>query len=175
MPAFYEIWAKHDPDRADVWLRMAENARWLLQRAPHPVTGLYPEVITYAGTPSPRFNNYIATTSRTLLNLTLDYLWTNQESWIVDQNEHILDFFLAQGVDNYAAEYTTAGMPLTTYNSAAHRSLVALAAGTTSSSHYDVFLEVLLKEPIPMGVYRYYDGMLYMLSLMVLSGQMTPG
>ena len=33
----------------------------------------------------------------------------------------------------------------------------------------------MLDEPVPTGSFRYYDGMLYMISLLVLSGQMTPG
>jgi oligosaccharide reducing-end xylanase len=52
---------------------------------------------------------------------------------------------------------------------------VALAAGTSESEDYDVFIDALLAEPIPEGTFRYYDGMLYMLSLLVLSGQLTPG
>ena len=174
MPAFYEIWAEHDPSRASLWLRMAKNARDLLDVAPDPRTGLYPEEIFYSGDPVPSKSNYRVTTSRTLLNLTLDHLWYGPEPWVVEQNEQLLDFFLAQGVPNYVAEYTTDGSPLLTYNTAAHRSLVALAAGTTKGAKYDIFLQVLLDEKIPTGIYRYYDGMLYMLSLLVLSGQMTP-
>ncbi len=174
MPAFYEVWARRDTKRSALWQTMAENARELLSKVSAPRTGLYPEVVTYDGDPVPGADTYVATTSRTLFNLTLDYLWTSQEAWIVEQNERLLDFFLLEGVDDYVAEYRLDGFPLRNYNTAAHRSLVALAAGTTSDSKYDVFLEELLSEKIPAGPYRYYDGMLYMLSLMVLSGQMTP-
>jgi oligosaccharide reducing-end xylanase len=93
----------------------------------------------------------------------------------VEDNERRLDFFLGQGVDTYVSQYTLAGEPLVTFNTAAHLSLVALAAGTSESEDYDVFIDALLAEPIPEGTFRYYDGMLYMLSLLVLSGQLTPG
>ncbi len=173
MPAFYEIWARRDPGRADLWRRMADNARTILSQASHAQTGLYPEFVTFDGEPVPG-NAYRPTTSRTLLNLTLDYLWFGGETWIVEQNERLLDFFLSQGVDSYVEQYELDGTPLVTYNTAAHRSLVALAAGTSARDRYDVFLEVLIDEPIPTGAFRYYDGMLYMLSLMVLSGQILP-
>src|SRR5690606_37798559 len=105
--------------------------------------------------------------------MALDHLWFGPHSWVVEQNERRLDFFLGEGVDTYVAEYTVEGEPLIDYNTPAHRSLVAVSAGTTSDERYNVFLERLLEEPIPTGHHRYYDGMLYILSLLVLSGQMT--
>lgn len=175
MPAFYEIWAKYDTERSDLWLRMSTNSRALLSKVANPVTGLYPEIVDYQGVPVPHYENYRTTTARTLFHLALDYLWNGPEPWVAKQNERLLGFFLSQGIDTYAAEYTPAGAPLLTYNTAAHRSLVALAAGTTTNPAYQVFLDVFIDEPIPTGAFRYYDGMLYMLSLLVLSGQMDPG
>jgi oligosaccharide reducing-end xylanase len=85
----------------------------------------------------------------------------------------LLDFFLAQGVDTYAAEYAITGEPLVTFNTPAHRSMVALAAGTTLRNRHDPFLKDLLQQATPSGTFRYYDGMLYLLSLLVLSGQFS--
>lgn len=175
MPAFYEVWSRHDQERSALWKRAAENARELLSQVAHPETGLLPEIVSHSGEPDPERDDYRTTTARTLLNLTLDHLWFGPFDWVVEQNERRLDFFLEQGLDDYVSEYTIAGEALVPFNTAAHRSLVALAAGTSKSSEHDVFLEVLLDEPVPAGSFRYYDGMLYMLSLLVLSGQMTPG
>jgi oligosaccharide reducing-end xylanase len=46
-------------------------------------------------------------------------------------------------------------------------------AGLTATDRARVkkFTEALWKTPIPSGQYRYYDGMLYLMSLMHLSGQ----
>ncbi|HXS18075.1 MAG TPA: glycosyl hydrolase family 8, partial [Polyangiaceae bacterium] len=158
-PAFYEIWAAHDPERADVWRDMADNARDLLSKISDPTTGLYPEFITYEGEPVADLNNYSVTTARTLLNLALDHMWNGPHDWAVEQNERILNFFLSKGLNAYVASYTIDGQPLLTYNTLAHQSLVALAAGTSPNRKYDPFLEALLKQPIPTGQYRYYDGM----------------
>lgn len=174
MPAFYEVWARHDTARAELWERAVESSRDLLSRVSHPSTGLLPEMVSHAGEPIPEHDVYRTTTSRTLFNLALDHLWFGPHDWVVEQNQRRLDFFLREGVDTYVAEYTTDGEALVPFNTAAHRSLVALAAGTTSGGDYDVFVERLLDEPVPSGAFRYYDGMIYMLSLLVLSGQMTP-
>lgn len=173
MPAFYELWVRHDTARAELWRRAATNSRALLANVSHPTTGLLPDVITHTGAPVAGRDAYRATTARALLNMALDHLWFGPRGWVVEQNERRLDFFLGEGVDDYVSEYTTAGVPLVDYNTAAHRSLVAVAAGTAPDERYDVFLQRLLDEPIPTGVFRYYDGMLHILGLLVLSGQMT--
>lgn len=175
MPAFYEIWAERDLERSDLWQKMAENSRVLLSKASDPITGLYPELINYEGKPVPYYDTYRVTTARALFHLTLDHLWNGPEPWVVEQNERLLRFFLKEGVDDYVASYTISGAPLLNYNTAAHRSLVALAAGSSSNPAYDVFIDAFVDESIPTGPFRYYDGMIYMLSLLVLSGQMDPG
>ncbi len=174
MPAFYEVWAARDPDRATLWRQMAENARDILAQAADPITGLLPEWVTYTGTPVTGQGDYESTTSRTFFNEALDHIWSGPNAAIVAQNERVLDFFLSEGIDSYAAEYRIGGQPLVSYNTVGHRALVALAAGTTENPKYDVFLEDLLAQEVPTGTYRYYEGMLYILSLLTLSGQMAP-
>lgn len=175
MPAFYEMWSKHDTQREQFWLATAENSRALLSSVSHDSTGLLPEKVTYDGAPIPESDDYTSTTSRTLLNLSLDNTWYGPRGWIVEDNERRLDFFLGQGIDSYVSQYTLEGEPLVDFNTVAHSSLVALAAGTSDSDEYEVFMDALLAEPVPEGTFRYYDGMLYMLSLLVLSGQLSPG
>jgi len=173
-PAYYEIWASHDPERADIWQEMADRARDLLSKVSDPTTGLYPEFVTYEGEPVADHDSYNVIAARTLLNLALDHMWNGPHDWAVEQNERILNFFLSKGLNAYVSSYSIDGQPLLNYNTLAHQSLVALAAGTSPNRKYDPFLEALLKQPIPTGQYRYYDGMIYMLGLMALSGQMKP-
>lgn len=174
MPAFYEIWATYDEVRATFWRRTAANSRALLYQIAHPSTGLLPGAVDYAGTPVPGQDAYVSTTARALLNVTLDHLWYGPHDEVVEQNRRLLDFFLAEGIDDYKAAYTLDGRELEPFNTAAHRSLVALAAVTVEDPTYDPFIEALWAEPIPTETYRYYDGMLYMLSLLVASGQLSP-
>jgi oligosaccharide reducing-end xylanase len=174
MPAFYAVWAEFDVERAESWERMAARSREILGQAANPDTGLLPEWVTYEGAPVPLRGDYRLTTSRVFLNEALDHLWYEATPAILEGNARLLDFFLEEGIGTYAAEYTSEGRPLVAYNTVGHRSLVALAAGMTSEAKYNVFLEDLMEQPIPTGTFRYYEGMLYMLSLLTLSGQMTP-
>lgn len=174
MPAFYELWARYDLERADLWRRMATNSRALLSIVSDPETGLMPTQVTYDGQAVPDLADYTFTTSRTLLNLALDQWWFGPQAWQQSQPEPLLDFFLAEGVDSYVSEYTTDGQPLISVNTAAHKSLVAVAAGTTGDPRYDVFLDRFLALPVPTGDLRYFNGMMYILSLLALSGQITP-
>lgn len=173
MPAFYEYWAVKRPEEAELWTWIADNSRTLLSHILEPATGLYPGTVDYTGAPVPGAWNYTATTSRAHFNLALDHLRYGPHEWVVARNEVLLDFFLAQGVDTYAAEYAITGEPLVTFNTPAHRSMVALAAGTTLRNRHDPFLNELLDQATPSGTFRYYDGMLYLLSLLVLSGQFS--
>lgn len=173
MPAFYEMWAKRRPEEKSFWKRVAENSRLLIHGASQPLTGLYPGTVYYTGVPVPGLLNYTATTSRAHLNMALDHLFFGPHDWVVDHNKVLLDFFLAQGVDKYVVEYSLTGEPLVTFNTAAHKSMVALAAGTTLAKRHDPFLQAFVDQATPSGTFRYYDGMMYLLSLLVLSGQFT--
>lgn len=173
MPAFYEIWAAHDAERALWWRQMAENSRSLLAQVGHPESGLLPAYVNYEGTPIDGKNDYEPTTHRTLLNLALDDSWNGPSTAGLRQTERLLDFFLSEGLDDYVSHYSRKGEKVTTFNTSEHRALVAVAAGLSTRPEHEVFLERLLAEPIPSGTYRYYDGMLYMLSLLQLSGQLT--
>lgn len=175
MPAFYEIWAGHDPSRSTFWRQMAHNSRALLSKMAHAETGLYPAAISYDGGLVAGRDYYAQLTSRSYLNLALDQIWFGPFEWIVEQNERRLDFFLEQGVSDYVTSYTLDGRPLLDFNDGAHMALVALMAGTSQDEEHRVFLRLLLETPIPTGTYRYYTGMMFILSLLVLSGQMTPG
>lgn len=46
----------------------------------------------------------------------------------------------------------------------------AVAAIASTNANRKDFVEALWKAPVPSGIYRYYDGMLYMLGLLQVSG-----
>jgi oligosaccharide reducing-end xylanase len=176
MPAFYEYWSMWRPGDAAFWLKAAREARSLLREAPHEETGLVPRGLNYDGTPAPGYSHYDQIAARTLLNLALDEVLFGPKAWVKDQTERRLDFFLSQGVDYVVAEYSLSGVPLTEEDTSAHVALVALAAASSTKPEHSVFLDKLWAQPIPNGKSRYYNGMLYLLSLVVLSGNATaPG
>ncbi len=200
MPAFYEIWAEQDETRSGFWKEMAQNSRDLLSQVAHEESGLYPRAVTYEGEvaqdsrellpqmaqtetepcPGAAESCYSHLTARAFLNLYLDYIWNDdlEWDWLVEQNVRRLDFFLNQGLESIDSIYTLDGSTGSEPQSdtTAHLSLLAVAAGTTVKTHprHEVFLDELLSLEVPVGEYRYYSGIIYMLSLLVLAGEMTP-
>jgi oligosaccharide reducing-end xylanase len=170
MPAFYDYWSTWRATDGALWSRAAERGRELLRASANPTTGLLPNAVNDDGSPVIGLEHYNAAASRALLNLALDNVWFGPRSWIAEQSERRLDFFLREGPESYVAEYTLSGLKLVDYNTPAHRALVALAAASSDNPNHDVFLQALLGEPVPEGEQRYFDGMLYLLSLIVLSG-----
>jgi oligosaccharide reducing-end xylanase len=49
----------------------------------------------------------------------------------------------------------------------------AAAATTGDLDTYGSFLQALVDEPIPSGDSRYYDGMLYLIAFLAVSGNVT--
>ncbi len=177
LPAFYELWARWGPeeDRA-FWERAATASRDFFQRTTHPRTGLAPNYANFDGTPYKSFGRSDAFRHdawRTASNWAVDWSW-----WAKDPRERMLSdriqaFFESQGMDTYLDQYELDGTPL---GKAPHpaglmgtNAVASLAA--TNEPRALKFVEALWNEDIPTGRYRYYDGLLYFMSLLHCSGQ----
>ena len=95
-------------------------------------------------------------------------------------SDRIQKFFAAQGIGAYGPVYTLDGKDLGSTPGLTHEdnspaglvgtnAVAGLAA--TDRARAKQFTEALWNTPIPSGQSRYYDGMLYLMSLMHLSGQ----
>jgi oligosaccharide reducing-end xylanase len=94
-----------------------------------------------------------------------------------DRNQQ---FFASQGIDKYGPVYTLDGKdlgptPRLTHEDAPPAGLVGTNAvaglAATDRARAKQFTEALWKTLIPSGQSRYYDGMLYLMSLMHASGE----
>jgi oligosaccharide reducing-end xylanase len=175
MPAFYESWSTWRPSAAEFWLEAADVARRKLRLAAHEQTGLVPKGMNYDGTPAQGYRRYDTLAARTFFNLALDEVFFGAKPWVNEQTERRLDFFLSQGLDEVVSDYTLAGSPLSESDNPGHVALVALAAASSGNPAHSVFLNKLWELPIPEGRSRYFNGMLYLLSLVVLSGNASAG
>jgi len=176
LPAFYELWARWGPeeDRA-FWAKAADVSRDLFFHITGRETGLTPErsnfdetqIVARDGTPTP----FSYDSWRSVSNWSVDYNW-----WQKDQRETILSdriqkFLFAQGIDKFADQYTLDGKPLSTRHSVGMASTAAVGSfAATSSPVSKAFVEALWNTPTPSGEQRYYDGLLYLMSLMHCSG-----
>lgn len=178
LPAFYQLWALWGPaeDRA-FWAHAAEVSRRYFSQSTNPQTGLAPDYANFDGTPHPTpwnqmAGNFSYDSWRTASNWSVDQSW-----WGVNPNARILSdriqkFLFNQGIRTFADRYTLDGKPLSTRHSTgmvATTAVASLAASDTLEAR--AFVKELWDTPVPSGEQRYYDGLLYMFSLLHTSGQ----
>ena len=176
LPAFYELWARWGPvaDRA-FWAEAAQVSREFFQRTTNAKTGLSPDYAKFDGKPySIEWNrmagNFSFDSWRTQSNWAVDWSW-----WAKDPREHALsdrtqEFFFTHGIDKYPDQFTLEGKPLSKRHSIGLVATSAVTSLAATKPIKDRFVEELWNAPIPIGHERYYDGMLYLMSLMHLSG-----
>jgi oligosaccharide reducing-end xylanase len=175
LPHFYELWARWADEDNHFWCDAAWASRKLLQKAAHPVTGLMPDYTHFDGTPvSPwagghddfRFDAW-----RVGMTVAIDWIWFEKDEWEVTQSNRLLDFFHSQGTDAYGNQYTLDGKKLGEDHSAGLVAMNAVAALASTNDNRREFVQELWNTPVPAGFYRYYDGMLYMLAMLQVSGK----
>lgn len=174
VPHFYELWARWADQDSQFWCDAASASRQFLRRAAHATTGLFPDYSRFDGEPiSPwggghedfRFDAW-----RVAMNVAVDWLWFENDTWEVTQSNRLLDFFSSQGIATHGNQYTLDGRKLGTDHSAGLVAMNAVAALASTNENREDFVAELWNTPVPTGLYRYYDGMLYMLAMLQVSG-----
>jgi oligosaccharide reducing-end xylanase len=174
LPHFYELWGKWDKKYSDFWLSAADTSRKFLRRTVNPVTGLAPDYANFDGTPRDSWgggkNNFSFDAWRVAMNIAVDYQWFAADDWEVDESNRLQDFFYSQGINDYGNEYTLDGKQIGKDHSTGLVAMNAAVSLASTNAHRKDFVEALWNVPIPKGHYRYYDGMLYMLGILQVSG-----
>jgi oligosaccharide reducing-end xylanase len=184
LPAFYELWSRWGPkeDRA-FWAKAAETSRAFFVKTTNPETGLAPVYANFDG--SPHKNMFVQSDKfgydawRTAANWSVDWSWWRKAPAEPELSDRIQKFFASQGIDDYGPVYTLDGKPLGSTPHLTHEDhpagLVGMNAvaslAASDRKRAKEFAEALWNAPVPSGQYRYYDGMLYMMSLMHCSGE----
>jgi oligosaccharide reducing-end xylanase len=86
-------------------------------------------------------------------------------------SDRIQKFLFSQGIGTFDDRYTLDGKPLSERHSTgmlATTAVGSLAATTGPTSK--AFVDELWNTPIPSGEQRYYDGLLYLMSMLHCSG-----
>jgi oligosaccharide reducing-end xylanase len=197
LPAFYELWAEYAKDGKEQFYReCAAESRAFLHQACHPVTALNADATEFNGTPRKsswlpnafRFDSW-----RVPMNIAMDYSWFAKDAqWQQDYGRRIHNFLFCRGIDSFEDQFNVDGtLPESILQAGGYRKLrhslgfVATSAsasimGTQAKSWK--FVDAAWKaklEPYDDGYFDpYYDGLLYLFSLMHLSGNyriITPG
>jgi oligosaccharide reducing-end xylanase len=184
LPAFYELWSRWGPeeDRA-FWAHAAEASRAFFVKTTNPETGLPPSYANFDGTPHlnrfPQSGEFGYDAWRTASNWSVDWSWWQKAPAERELSDRIEKFFESQGIEKYGPVYSLDGKDLGATPGLTHEDHPAGLAGTnavaglasTDPKRARTFTEALWNAPIPSGQNRYYDGMLYLMSLMHLSGE----
>jgi oligosaccharide reducing-end xylanase len=184
LPAFYELWARWGPpdDRA-FWARAAETSRAFFVKTTNSTTGLSPDYANFDGSPHvtrfPQSGSFGYDAWRTASNWSVDWSWWRKSSQEQILSDKIQAFFASQGLDQSGPLYSLDGRPLSVTHGLAPEThatgLVATNAvaslAATDHARTRQFVDALWKADIPSGHARYYDGMLYLLSLLHVSGE----
>lgn len=189
LPAFFEIWAEYAKDGHEQFYRdCADTARVFLHRACHPVTGLNADYAEFSGVPHStswmpaafRYDSW-----RVPMNIAMDYAWFAKDvKWQQDYARRIQRFLYSKGIDKFEDQFNIDGstpefiLGAGGFKKLRHSlGLVATSATASMISTDDKsteFVKALWNarlEPYEDGYFDpYYDGLLYLFSLMHLSG-----
>src|SRR5258706_246653 len=169
LPAYYELWARWARHDNQFWAEAAQASREYFKKAANSQTGLMLDFTSFVGVPHDdakfRFDAW-----RTLSNVAVDYAWFAADPWQVEQSNRMLGFLASQGMSSYSNQFSLEGEPLSKDHSPGLAAMASVGALAATPEKGKPFVQVLWDTDIPPGKWRYYDGMLYMLALLHVSG-----
>lgn len=189
VPAFYEIWALYAKDGHEQFYKeCADVSREFLHKACHPVTGLNSDYTEFTGEPHPtpwmpagfRYDSW-----RVPMNIAMDYTWYGKDKkWQEGYAAKFQNFLRSQGMETYVDQYNLDGstpefiLQAGPVKKLRHSIGLVGTAATASLVNPDKasldFVHAIWKaklEPYEDGYFDpYYDGLMYLFSLMHLSG-----
>jgi endo-1,4-beta-D-glucanase Y len=190
LPAFYEIWVlelendKKNNQLSGIWgsledlqadidfyKQVAQTSRNFFKTTINATTGLGPDYAEFNGTPTGgehadfRFDAW-----RIAMNIATDYAWWAADSWQKTFADKIQAFFVGKGVTTYANQWKLDGTLITGDHSPGLVACNAVASLAAANLNAWKFIENFWEMPMTSGQYRYYDGCLYMMGLLHVSG-----
>jgi len=189
LPAFYEVWSEYAKDgHEEFYKTCADTSRVFLHRATHPVTALNSDYTEFSGEPhlTPwmpagfRYDSW-----RVPMNIAMDYAWFGKDKkWQKEYAVKFQKFLRSKGMDTYEDQFNLdgstpefilqAGSVKKLRHSIGLVSTVATTALINDEKGSLDFVHAVWKaklEPYADGYFDpYYDGLMYLFSLMHLSG-----
>jgi oligosaccharide reducing-end xylanase len=158
------------------WATAADVSRDLFNRVTGPETGLTPDRSNFDGTPVAGFGGntvgFMYDSWRSVSNWSVDYSWWHKDQQETVLSDRIQKFLYSQGIDKFVDVYTLDGKPQSKRHSPGMVATTAVGSlAATDGPDAKAFVDALWNMPVPSGEGRYYDGMLYLMSLMHCSGE----
>jgi oligosaccharide reducing-end xylanase len=170
LPLFYSEWACFDTDHAEFWQSATTYARSFFARVTDPSTGLAPDHASFDGSPQ---GDYGADAIRVPMNIMMDYNLNHVDPWQDTYAATMSAFWTEQGLANYGEAYALSGTSKGNGHGAGAAGVNAMVAFALDAASATPFLEAVWNAETPTGKLRYYEGCLYMLSMLHLSGKFS--
>lgn len=174
IPGFFEVWSRRAKQGGAFWAQAAARSRAFHSASFHPVTGLSPYMATFAGAPHREGPDFNDDSCRAIMNVAVDQAWFGKNPEASQLADRLLAFFHKEGVKSFKQEYTLKGRPKVQWQSTSTVAMAATGAMVSTLPYRKEFVQRLWDEPLPQGQYRYFNGMLYMLATLHLSGKFQP-
>lgn len=189
LPAFFEVWALYAKDGHQQFYKdCADTSRAFLHRACASPTALNADYTDFSGAPHPtkwmppayRYDSW-----RVPMNIAMDFVWFGKDkNWQTNYAERFQTFLKSKGIDSFEDQFNLDGsrpdfiLQAGSFKKLRHSlGLVATAASTEMIKKDESFAFVhklwnAKLQPYEDGYFDpYYDGLLYLFSLMHLSGK----
>lgn len=171
LPAFYQLWSYWADTKRWFWREVANKSRAMFHLFAHAQTGLMPDYANFDGTPTGGSHaDFRYDAWRAIMNVAMDFAWFKADETQTDLVNRLQNFFASKGVDSYGSEFSLSGNQL---NSDHSPGLVACNATASLASNQSIawdFIENFYNTSLTTGKYRYYDGLLYFMNYLHLSG-----
>lgn len=177
LPGFFELWAEWTTSNKAKLALTPAAARTLLQKSSHPTTGLFPDYSAFDGSPfNPSWKTdydakrYQYDAIRCALNVGMDYSWygkdnANQTAMMT----RLLTFFETKNFAN--GQYNWDGTNASgSYSEGMAGANAVGAIALTDKPLATTYTQRLWDVSPPTGQYRYYNGLVYFLSVLNVSG-----
>ena len=177
LPAFYEVFARVGPSAdASFWSTAADTSRAFFLKAANPTTGLTPDYANFDGTP--KSASWDANTAifrydafRTMVNWSVDHAWNKKSDDEAALSNRLLNWFGAARASHPGSLYLLDGTSQSTDSTLGLVACNAVGALAADAATAGPFVDALWNNNPPTGTWRYYDGMLYFLAVLHVSGQ----
>jgi oligosaccharide reducing-end xylanase len=179
VPAFYTVWSTAASSNNEFWAQVANASRAFFPHAADDTTALCPDYSTFSGQPTGGMHTEFRYDAwRCAQNIATDFAWLGapqwgpRAAWPSRFATTLHAFFQGQNQSKpYGNCFTLAGYELAAEHKAGLVAMNAVAAlAATEKSAWD-FVEELFNVAVPVGKYRYYDGLLYFLGLLHVAGR----
>jgi endo-1,4-beta-D-glucanase Y len=180
LPAFYELWALWANDNNQYWHEVAQVSRDFFNKSSHPATGLFSDYATHEGAPkvtsfNPNSHKSAFDSHRVIGNIAMDYHWISQGDDMLELINRQVDFYQSENetYGNFIAIYDVDGTrePGINYRGEGRNAMNGYGATASELPYSNAMVQSLWDQQLPTGEFRYYDGFLYMFSLLHASGE----